>query len=184
MKTTFRSISTIILILFCIPLIVNAQETELNEMSAGALLTDSTTVEAIFSAEDERITVSVDSLERADTFPDKLKNPNQNNTYRLPKKGKDFVFIYITVNEKVDLKVSWMQFRLTKSNVIDKNGKQYFAINQVMKNVGKPNRHGFIIFELPKNIIPIKLNYVYQYRDEKPKRKKIKLGQIDLNLIN
>lgn len=134
--------------------------------------------------EDERIIFTVDSLERNDSFPEKLKIPGQTNTYRLPYKGKDFVFIYIIFVEKRDLKIKLTELRLTKSRVIDNSGKTHMAIEQTFFKKSSQKKEGWMIFEMPKDVTPVQLKYFYQYRDETPKKNEIKIGQIDIDLIS
>lgn len=136
------------------------------------------------TVEDERIIFTVDSLERTDSFPEKLKISGQTNTYRLPYKGKDFVFIYIIVVEKRDLKIELREFRLTKSRVIDNSGKTHMAIEQTLYVISSRKKGGWMIFEMPKDVTPVQLKYLYQYRNETPNKKKIKIGQIDIDLIS
>jgi len=134
--------------------------------------------------EDERALLTIDSLERANEFPNKLKISGQNAQYRLPKKGMDYVFVYFKFNEKADLRIGLSEMRLTKSNVLGDNSKYYTAIEQRFESAFGSNKRGFIIFELPKSVNPTELRYFYQYRNDiKPKRK-IKLGQINVSLIN
>ena len=49
--------------------------------------------------EDERIIITVDSMERFDSFPEKYKDaptPGYTTTYKPPRQGNDFVFVHIT----------------------------------------------------------------------------------------
>lgn len=136
------------------------------------------------TVEDERIIFTVDSLERTDSFPEKLKISGQTNTYRLPYKGKDFVFIYIIVVEKRDLNIEMTELRLTESHVIDNSHKTHMAIEQTFYEISSRKKGGWMIFEMPKDVTPVQLKYFYQYRDATPKKKEIKIGQIDIDLIS
>jgi len=170
-------LKNILSVLLFIPILLFAQTSEKASITSPLIIINN------FN-EDERALLTIDSLERADEFPDKLKISGQNAQYRLPKKGMDYVFVYFKFNEKVDLRIGLSEMRLTKSNVLGDNNKYYSAIEQRFESAFGSNKRGFIIFELPKGVNPTELSYFYQYRNDiKPKRK-IKLGQINVSLIN
>jgi len=138
------------------------------------------------SDEDSRVIVKIDSLERIGEYPDKLKSKGMNTQYKLPRKGMDYLFVYFTVTDIVDLKIGLTDIRLTKTNILCDNNKYYKASQQQFTNLSfsstNKDKKGFIIFELPIEIEPTELRYFYQYRDDKKPKRKIKLGQINIPL--
>jgi len=78
--------------------------------------------------EDERISITVDKVERVDSFPDKYKLPNA--TYLPPNEGCDFVFIHVTIVEKRDLKTASSELKTNKPNcphLINDRGETHWA---------------------------------------------------------
>jgi len=122
--------------------------------------------------EDERIIITVDSVERADS----------SYTYGSPSEGNDFIFINITVVEKRDLKIKNEELRLTKTQLIDDIGETHSASEEQLNITIPEKKTGYLLFEMPKDAIPVQLNYFYQYREESPKSQEIKIGQIDIIL--
>jgi hypothetical protein len=142
-----------------------------------------------FVGEDERIIITVDSLERIDSFPESLKQPDlpgQKTVYTPPREGNDFVFIHITVVEKIDLKVKTREYRLTKSQLVDDRGETHLAGQQQTSIAINPTypfkKNGYILFEIPKDAIPVQMKYLYQFREEPPKPQEIIIGEMDINL--
>lgn len=121
------------------------------------------------TVEDERIILTVDSLGRTDHWA----------------KGWDFVLIYVHVFVKIDLNVSAMSTRLMKHRVLDDAGFFYNAIEHFIDRFGSEKREEYLEFEMPKDVTPVHLTYLYQYWDEteKKRKKKIKIGQIDIDLL-
>jgi hypothetical protein len=139
--------------------------------------------------EDDRISITVDSVERADLFPERLKeidilSGKPRYQYRPPGIGNDLVFVHINIVEKRDLRIESSEFRLTDIYLIDDSGDSYkaiegkFTINITLKG----NKSGYYIFEMPKNKTPVLMQYSYQYREEPPKPQKILIGQIEIKL--
>jgi hypothetical protein len=133
--------------------------------------------------EDERISITVDKVERADSFPERLRSPNA--TYHAPQRGHDFVLIHVTVVEKKDLRIEPLEVRLNKPNsphLIDDRSEIHWT-NFTQFNITFPEKKtGYLVFVMPKDTTPVQLKYVYQYRDEPPKPQDILHGQIDIDL--
>ena len=135
--------------------------------------------------EDERVSITVDKVERFDSFPDKHKTPSA--TYRLPDKGCDFVFIHIRVVEKKDLNLNQMDLRLGRPNsphLIDDRGKTYWASIAQYSYEGSTlfGGGGFLFFHMWKEATPLQLEFVYPYRGEPPKPKKTQYGCVSIKL--
>lgn len=139
--------------------------------------------------EDERISITVDKIERVDSFPERMKSKSQDYTPLIestrPIKGCDLVFIHITIVEKRDLRVQAMDLRMQRPkspHLVDDQGKIYWTRTAQFKFTSSP-KTGYLIFNMPKDVaIPVQLNYIYQYRDEPPEPQDIKFGQIDIDL--
>ncbi|MBN1159057.1 MAG: hypothetical protein JXA61_06720 [Bacteroidales bacterium] len=148
------------------------------------------TYSQVSNGEDERILVTVDSVETTATFPEWLKEPNitgQTRIYRQPDEGNVYIFIHISIVEKNDLLVEMSERRLTKTHLIDDEGESHFSLQQqtnINFSDGYPKKEtGFIIFETPNNIKPVLLNYFYQYRENNEEGQDIKIGQIGVELL-
>jgi hypothetical protein len=137
--------------------------------------------------EDERISITVDKVERADSFPERLRDPNYK--YYPPEKGNDFVLIHIRVVEKKDLKVDPMELFYAPPNcphMIDDKGKTHWANSaKYSLPIGMSTlfgEGGYIVFQMPKEATPVQLKFVYPYREEPPESKEKKYGQLDIDL--
>lgn len=135
--------------------------------------------------EDERISITVDKVERFDSFPDKYKTPNA--TYRPPDKGCDFVFIHISIDEKKDLNMNQMDLRLGRPNspyVIDGQGGAHWASIAQYSGGGSKlfGGGGYLFFHMRKESTPVQLEFVYPYREEPPKPKKTQYGCVSIKL--
>jgi len=133
--------------------------------------------------EDERISIIVDKVERADSFPEELRDPGF--TYHPPEKGKDFVLIHLTIVEKRDLRIKPQEERLFKPNsphLIDDRSETHWASFAQFNLTFRPKKSGYLAFIIPKDATPVQLKYVYEYRDELPKPQDILHGRIDIDL--
>ncbi|UCC39311.1 MAG: hypothetical protein JSV96_16175 [Candidatus Aminicenantes bacterium] len=133
--------------------------------------------------EDERISITVDKVERADSFPERLRNSYT--TYHQPEKGHDFVLIHISLDEKKDLRIKASELRNLRPkspHLIDDRDKTHWMSFAQYNITIRAKKTGYLVFEMPKEATPVKLKYIYQYREEPPKSKKIKYGQIDIDL--
>ena len=138
--------------------------------------------------EDERIIITVDSMERFDSFPEKYKGapiPGYTTTYKPPLQGNDFVFIHITLVEKMDLKVAPSEKRMTTILLIDDKGNTHRASEEKL-NITVPEKSpGYVLFQMPKDATPVQFKYQYQYREGPPEPQEIKIGQIDaIDIVN
>jgi len=135
--------------------------------------------------EDERISITVDKVERSDSFPDKYKRPYA--TYRPPNEGCDFVFVHISIVEKKDLKMSQLNLRIFKPNsphLIDDRGKTHW-VNMAEYSYESSSLFGgggLLFFEMPKVATPVQLEFVYPYSGEPPKPKKTQYGSVSITL--
>jgi hypothetical protein len=94
----------ITLISFTILFFININKSYPQESISETAIDDT----LVIGSEDDRISIVVDSVERANSFPERLKQPDfpgQKTVYKPPSKGNDFVFIHITIVEKRDLKI-------------------------------------------------------------------------------
>jgi len=142
-----------------------------------------------FVGEDERIIITVDSLERIGSYPERLKQPDfpgQKTVYNPPSKGNEFVFFHITIIEKRDLKIEVTEARITKTHLIDDRGETHLAGQQQTSIAINPTypfkKNGYILFEMPKDATPVQMKYLYQYREEPPNPQEIIIGEIDIDL--
>ena len=145
----------------------------------------------IIGGEDERISIIVDSLERTDSYPERLKQPDfpgQKTIYKPPSKGNDFVFIHITIVEKRDLKIEDREARITKTLLIDDKGETYLLgqgnFSIPFDKTYPLKKMGSLMFDMPKDATPVKMKYLYQYREETPNSQDIIIGEIDIDLIH
>ncbi|MDO9340837.1 MAG: PEGA domain-containing protein [Bacteroidales bacterium] len=157
--------------------------------------------------EDEQIKITIDSVIRANSLPESLKRDHKTHTetlntdFTLPSlsEGNDYVFIYYTVVEKRDLNISLMDSKLDNSYVKDDFGKLYGVVlargPYIIKYVGgsvfwNPKlfqgtelEKEFLLFEVPKKTMPIQMKFLYRYMEESTRAKQIKIGQIDIDLV-
>ena len=101
--------------------------------------------------EDERISITVDKIERVDSFPERMKSKSQDYTPLIestrPIKGCDLVFIHITIVEKRDLRVQAMDLRMQRPkspHLVDDQGKE--ALNFQISVTIYGILAGFLIF--------------------------------------
>jgi len=140
--------------------------------------------------EDERISVIVESMERANSF---TNSPNTNNysyspptgnTYRPSKRGNDLVIIYFNYTIKKDLNVSDVGGNLGGTLLTDNNGKNYEALMQNMNFnpfTGLPEG-GNLLFSMPLDASPVRMIYSYQYRADSSSN--IDIGQVEISVLN
>lgn len=153
-----------------------------------------TTISSNFSqepvGEDERMSVIVESMERANSFTDSPKTNNNpygpptGNTYRPTKRGNDFVIIYFNPRIKKDLNVSDVEGNLGGTLLTDNNGKNHKAVMQSMnfnRFTGLPEG-GYLLFSMPLNASPARLIYSYQYKTDSSPNTDI--GQVEVSLLN
>lgn len=139
----------------------------------------------VIGAEDERMIITVDEVERTDSYPEMFKQPSsygQETAYRSPRQGSDFVLINIKIVEKRDLKVKPSEYRITKSQLVDDKGETHRMSKQLYNITDPKNKSAFMFFEMPKDATPVKLKYYYQYREEPPKPQEIIIGEIEIDL--
>jgi hypothetical protein len=143
---------------------------------------------------DERITVVLDKLERADNIPDELVPPGYKKG--APSEGCDIVCIYLNIKriENVYLLDPLRYDKDDKSFLLDANGHQYefnfstfqgatFKDPHDIKSPMKMNEGATVtvVFELPINEKPAKLCMVYSFNDVW-ETQSAKRGQIDIDL--
>ena len=123
--------------------------------------------------EDERIIISVDSVERVDSFPERLKSKpilGFTTTYKRPAPGNDYLFIHFI---KIDKPA-----KFSEAFLIDEKDKIHPASQETLTFVmGEENIKGYIIFEIPKVATPVLLKYYYQNEDESSGLQQIIIGQ-------
>ena len=133
---------------------------------------------------DERMMITVDSIERTNSYPEKLRFRDA--TYRSPERGKDFVFIYITTFEKVNLNLSGGERRFSGTYLVDNNGRTHVAHSETWTStnleMSDSRKNGYLHFSLPIGSNPVEVMYNYQYRDESAR--KVQMGQVNIDLIN
>jgi len=184
MRFNFRlSLPILFVILFFIIINKSYPQESISETAIG----DTT----IIGGEDERISIIVDSVERTDSYPERLKQPDfpgQKTIYKPPSKGNDFVFIHITIVEKRDLKIELREARITKTHLIDDRGETHLAVQQQSSiSIDKTyplKKMGSLMFDMPKDAIPVKMKYLYQYREKTPNPREIIIGEIGIDLIH
>ena len=142
------------------------------------------------TGEDDRIIITVDSIERTETFPERLKeidfNTGKPAQYKPPGEGNDFVLISITEVKKRDLKINPMEGVIINTHVIDDKGEIYKVSQlnfQIPINITYPSKiSGYLLLVMPKNATPVQLQYSYQYREEPTESQEIKIGLINIKL--
>jgi hypothetical protein len=142
------------------------------------------------TGEDDRIIITVDSIERTESFPERLKeidfSTGKPAQYRPPSEGNDFVVFSITEVKKRDLKINPMEIVINNTYVIDDKSETHkiSQLNfQIPINITYPSKtSGSLFLEMPKNATPVQLKYSYQYREDPPESQEIKIGQIDITL--
>ncbi len=175
----------IILISFFILFFININKSYPQESISETAIDDT----LVIGSEDDRISIVVDSVERANSFPERLKQPDfpgQKTVYKPPPKGNDFVFIHITIVEKRDLKIEVREARITKTHLIDDRGETHFAHQQQsdipIDDTYPLKKMGYLMFDMPKDATPVQMKYLYQYREAPPNPQEIIIGEIDINL--
>lgn len=184
MKFNFR---LSLLILFVILFFIIINKSYAQESISETAIEDTT----IIGGEDERISIIVDSLERTDSYPERLKQPDfpgQKTIYKPPSKGNDFVFIHITIVEKRDLKIEVREARITKTHLIDDRGGTHFAVQQQssipIDKTYPLKKMGSLMFDMPRDATPVKMKYLYQYREDIPDSQDIKIGEIVIDFLH
>lgn len=140
--------------------------------------------------EDERISITVDKVERVDSFPERMKSKIPGYTPSIesirPKKGCDLVFIHIRIVEKRDLGIKFEDLEMQRPNsphLIDDQGMIHWGRTYQFFTTSRPKITGYLIYDIPKEVTTlVHLKYVYQYREEPPKPQEIKFGQVDVDL--
>jgi hypothetical protein len=155
------------------------------------------------TGEDNRIIITVDSVVRLSTQPQDLVTVLEYNNSSLstrPARNADYVLVYFdrTVKEALNL-TSYKQY-LANVTLSDQLGKNYAIIlerghnyirtpggGQILWNPAAPHPEGVIIsysymmFFMPVGSTPIRLNYVYNYKNDKNDRK-INTGTLTIDL--
>ena len=139
--------------------------------------------------EDERIIVFVESLARADSYPESLTVSGL--LYSIPLKGNDLVLIYLNIVEKRDLRIDKADKKYTDMHLIDNNKDRYEArIHGIVDPDSPTRRREYVYFQMPKVATPVLLEINYPYREaEAPKSRtgllkkdKIRTGQLNIDL--
>jgi hypothetical protein len=151
--------------------------------------------------EDERIIVTVESIKRADTFPNlfydskyitysyethwtSTSNKSYNPSIPLGF-GYDFAIIYLDyIVEKKALYVSDTEFSFTKMYVVDDRGKHHPLKMRQTSGLSPQIDSAYLFFAMPKDAQPTQLKFSYQYREEPSKFRRIKTGQVDVDLLH
>jgi len=146
------------------------------------------------TAEDVRVFITVDSIVRYATQPEDLVTALQYSNSSLntrPARNADYVLVYFsrTVKEALNL-TSYKQY-LANVSLSDQFGKNYAIIlergrnyirtpegGQILWNEKAPHHpegvivnYRYMMFFMPLGSTPIKLNYVYNYKNDKNDRK-------------
>jgi hypothetical protein len=145
------------------------------------------------TAEDDRVFFSVDSVARLSTQPQDLvkalKYSNSSLASR-PARNADYVLVYFNKTVKEALNLTSYKHYLANITLSDQLGKNYAIIlerghnyirtpggGQILWNPAAPHSEGVIInysymmFYMPVESTPIRLNYVYNYKNDKDNRK-------------
>jgi len=145
------------------------------------------------SAEDERVLITVNSIVRSATQPQDLvtalKAGNSSLSTR-PAKNADYVLVYFSRTVKEALNLTSNKQYLANVSLSDQLGKNYAIIlergnnyirtpggGQILWNPAVPQPEGVIInysymmFFMPVGSTPIRLNYLYNYKNDKNDRK-------------
>lgn len=140
--------------------------------------------------EDERVSIVVDRVEVVDSWPERLKKkdviPGRKTVYNPPRKGYNYVFVHYTKVEKIDLNIKLTDCILTRTQLIDDRGGAH-QMDQDNSNIPIETTYprkivGYMICEIPKDATPVRLKYIYQYKDEPSESQERKFGQLDIDL--
>ena len=138
------------------------------------------------TGEDDRIIITVDSIGRADIFPERLipKDISGKPNYGVnpPKGGFDFAIVHVHWVEKKDLKIENSEIRISDIYLYDDIGDTYKVKWGEFNYTFKPEISEYWVFLMPKDKKPVQMKYSYQYREELPKSQEIKFGMIDIKL--
>lgn len=142
--------------------------------------------------EDERIAITLDKLERTDSYPSEFKTPGYR--YPLPKESYDFIVICFTVTHIKDIHLGMPERSAkTKPTLIDAHGNVYELDNVQFTGIEYKDgltgsdyeiiqgAKGIFLFKTPKNEEPKIFKFVYTYW-ESWEKKVIKYGQIDIKI--
>lgn len=142
--------------------------------------------------EDERIAITLDKIERTDSYPSEFKMPGYR--YPPPKEGYDFIVLCVTVTQIKDIHLGMPERSAqTKPTLVDTHGNVYELAN--VKYTGVEYKEGLtgsdyeiiqgakgiFLFKTPKNEEPKIFKFVYSYW-ESWEEKVIKYGQIDIKI--
>lgn len=137
--------------------------------------------------EDERIGITLDKLERTDSYPSELKTPGQE--YSSAKEGYDFVFIHLTIAHIEGVHLGLVSKETT---LVDAESREYKAANAKFPIQLKDltdisagykiveGSSGFVVFEIPEHAEPVDLKFVYPYSELG--EEKTMHGQIDIKI--
>ena len=142
--------------------------------------------------EDDRIIITVDSIVRTDTQPQDLVTALREAKASLrsrPNKNANYVLVYFHKTEKKALNIT-KRLPLSPVSLTDDAGKNYGIIlergpsflrtpggGELLWNPAAPQPEGVIIkerymmFIMPQSSAPVRLNYVYNYKDNKDSKK-------------
>jgi len=131
---------------------------------------------------DERISITVDKVERAAQLPERGQ------TYLPPDPGCDYVIVHVSIVGKKDLKVALTELRLFEPNsphLVDDTGKKYWALMaqyNATRGFHPLGEGGYIVFQVPTQTTPVELKFMYPYRDETDPSRSIRYGQVDVKM--
>jgi hypothetical protein len=134
---------------------------------------------------DGRIDISLDGIERTNTYPEELKQPNipgvSQKEYPAPKAGYNYLVIRLSLSHidsgfiPADLKGI-----VDRSVLTDTEGKEYKNGSCTMKGIEFSDPHSLtssafavqgsmwiFLFELPKNTKPARLVFFYPFQESK-----------------
>ena len=150
-------------------------------------------------ASDGQVTIILDKIERADVMPpdiaEELSAGYPPRKIPTPTGGCNFVCIYLTIAqiENVHL-VNPLGYGDERTVLLDVQGHEYEYIGALVRelrllypgNITGPTEvvegaTGFLVFEGPKHCIPVRLSFVYSFK-ETWEEKSAKMGQIDVYL--
>ncbi len=151
------------------------------------------TPEMKLTAEDDRVFITVDSMVRCATQPEDLVTVLQYSNSSLntrPARNADYVLVYFNKTVKEALNLTSYKQNIANITLSDQLGKNYAIVlerghnyirtpggGQILWNPAAPHPEGVIInysymlFFMPVGSTPIRLNYVYNYKNEKSDRK-------------
>lgn len=142
--------------------------------------------------EDERVCLTLDGLERTDTYPSDLKNPGER--YRPPKEDHDFVVLRLSFARIENVHVTGLGGRGDeKPALYDVEDRSYKPATWKVQggmfldpgDLASPfelveGAKAFLVFEFPEKEKPTRLEFIYHFKETWEGERKA--GRVDIKI--